>query len=364
MGPQGDTGVQGPTGPQGLRGETGPAGPQGLQGDTGLTGPAGPTGPQGPTGPSGSIGGTDKQFIFNDAGVAAGTEVYYDKISDQVGVGTDNPNETLTLNGVMSLQELTVSPSETDGYGKLFVKQVSGVDSFTKLLLHMEGANGSTSFVDSSGSAHTLTAHGDVHISTIYSRIDAGSGEFDGTGDYLTIPAHNDFVFGAGDFTIEAWIKAVDNGDYHDRIISNCMDATSGGWQFLLMSDSGKLGFGNSPGSLIQGTSNVRDDEWHHVAVVRSGSTTFLFVDGIEEGNTSDSTNYNLNQELLIGVYYESRDSSGHFEGFMNELRVSKGIARWTGNFTPPSEPYGQGSALYFRSSSGTEYKVELTPVQ
>ncbi len=125
-GPQGDTGYVGPqgeTGPTGPQGQTGPAGPQGdtgptgavgdtgpvgPRGDTGQTGPhgeTGPTGPQGQTGPvgpqgdTGPVGGNDGQLIYNDAGNAAGAEIYYDKTTGYVGVGTTNPLELLHVGG-------------------------------------------------------------------------------------------------------------------------------------------------------------------------------------------------------------------------------------------------------------------------
>ncbi len=92
QGPQGDTGLMGLMGPEGPMGYTGPQGPRGD------TGPAGYTGPQGPTGP---VAGADMQLIYNDAGTAAGSEIYYDDQSQFLGIGESNPQSRLQVNGMV-----------------------------------------------------------------------------------------------------------------------------------------------------------------------------------------------------------------------------------------------------------------------
>lgn len=99
-GPTGPSGPQGPQGPQGDSGPMGPPGPQGPQGPQGDSGPMGPQGPEGPQGPPGPIAGSNKQFIYNDNGIAAGAEVYYDNTTGFVGIGTgslgnDFANDTM-----------------------------------------------------------------------------------------------------------------------------------------------------------------------------------------------------------------------------------------------------------------------------
>jgi hypothetical protein len=219
----------------------------------------------------------------------------------------------------------------------------TGNDANTKLLLHMDGTNGSSSFTDNSASGHTVTANGSASIVTSQSKFGGASGNFDGAGDYLQVGASADFVFGSGDFTIDTWIKIQSNDGYHDRIISNGPDGAAGGWQFIVNSGSHALCFGNSPCSVASASTNLHDNAWHHVAVVRSGTTLRLFVDGNQEASVTDATNYSRNAALIMGAYYDAPNDSGNYLGGMDELRVSKGIARWTANFTPPSTPYGAG---------------------
>src|SRR5690606_29617491 len=84
-----------------------------------------------------------------------------------------------------------------------------------KVLLHFEGSDGSATFTDSNigGAAKTWTANGNAQIDTAQSKFGAASGLFDGTGDYITTPDHNDFTLGSSDFTIDFWAKRNSNGN-------------------------------------------------------------------------------------------------------------------------------------------------------
>ena len=83
-----------------------------------------------------------------------------------------------------------------------------GNDEYTKLLIHSNTTDGSTTFVDSSvgGSTHTITANGDVHHETDQAKFGASSIQFDGTGDFFSIPSSSDFAFGTENFTIDFWV--------------------------------------------------------------------------------------------------------------------------------------------------------------
>ena len=85
------------------------------------------------------------------------------------------------------------------------VTNTESYDSYTKLMLHMEGSDGSTTFTDEIGKA--VTANGNAQIDTAQKKFGAASGLFDGTGDYLTLANSNDWSFGSGDFTIDFWVN-------------------------------------------------------------------------------------------------------------------------------------------------------------
>lgn len=83
-------------------------------------------------------------------------------------------------------------------------------DSYTVSLLHMNGVDGSTTFTDESGKS--WTAKGNAQIDTAGSRFGGASALFDGSGDYMELPDHEDFNVGSGDFTVDFWFRKNANG--------------------------------------------------------------------------------------------------------------------------------------------------------
>ena len=196
------------------------------------------------------------------------------------------------------------------------------------LLLSMEGANNSTTFTDLSNNAFTVSVFGDAKVVTTDGDFSSGALDLDGSGDYLTTPADPAFAFGTGDFTIECYLKA-------DIVSSNDGVFSFGTNQLMLaiFSSDWYLGTEGSGGTNMgSATASTRQ----HVAVTRSGTTLRLFVDGVEKGSTSNSANL-TNDFMNIGFYFSS---DYPFDGRISWLRVTKGVARYTANFTPPTAPF------------------------
>jgi hypothetical protein len=191
------------------------------------------------------------------------------------------------------------------------------------LLLHMNGANDGTTFTDTSANAHTITVSGGAKLTTTGPKLGSACGTFDGASDYLTTPASSTFAFGTGNFTVEFWC-------YPNVVSDNDGLFTFGSSLFLaLYAGNWMLGTAGSGGSSMGAAST---GSWQHVAVTRSGTSLRLFVDGAQVGSTlTDSTNLAQNQ-MAVGYYY---DSTFGFNGKIDELRVTKGVARYTADFTP-----------------------------
>ncbi len=225
-------------------------------------------------------------------------------------------------------------------------------DSYTKSLLHFNGTDASTTFTDESGK--TWTANGDAQIDTAQSKFGGASGLFDGNGDYVSTGSSSDFSFG-GDFTIDCWVKY--NGrqstdsqpSWYNGIITDAKynSGTINGWRLrkeyvsntVQNADFAAWTTGTSNVSL-QGTSDIANGSWHHIAVVRNGSRIDLYVDGVSEANTTYSgTIANDSTGVQIGKGWTDLSQDWH-NGWIDEVRISKGIARWTSNFTPPTAEY------------------------
>jgi hypothetical protein len=197
------------------------------------------------------------------------------------------------------------------------------------LLLRGDGTNGSTTIIDGSSSPKTVTAFGNAQISTAQSKFGGTSIAFDGTGDYLTVASDAAFVFGTGDFTIELWIKTTDTvGGLVTKIAGG-----SGNWDLVL--NVSNVYFQNQYFAVNlynRNATTILDNNWHHLAVCRSGTSHRCFFDGVQQGSTvTDSNNYNGTGDLRIGS-----DGYGDFNGYIDDLRITKGVARYTTTFTPP----------------------------
>jgi hypothetical protein len=223
--------------------------------------------------------------------------------------------------------------------------------SSVTLLVGFEGADGSTTFTDQSPSGHTLTANGNAQVDTAQLKFGAASGLFDGTGDYISIPDSDDFSFGAGDFTIEAFVRlnSLANPDF--MIVSKYSTSLTTAEWFFGRTSSGNLSFlaffGNGSNDFISVPGAVTPviDTWYHAAVTRSGSTFRVFWQGAQVGSLSSAvTLANKNQGLRIGS--RNHSSPSYLNGWLDQLRITKGVPRYTGHFVPPQGPFSQYKAL------------------
>ena len=200
------------------------------------------------------------------------------------------------------------------------------VDLKTVLLMHCDGANNSTSFFDNSVYGKTLTAAGDAKMTTANKKFGTAAATFDGTGDTITAASSSDFAFGTGDFTVEMWVYII---SWNSSALYQ-IPVTSG-FQFGREGTTTKWGVAEAGVAWrVQSSTLPSTGVWHHVAATRSGTTTRVFLDGTIVASGTDTSNY-AQGSLVIG---------GSFTGQIDELRVSKGIARYTANFTPATEAF------------------------
>lgn len=208
------------------------------------------------------------------------------------------------------------------------------------LLLHGDGTNGSTSIIDSSPSSKAVTAVGDARISTAQSMFSGSSIVFDGSGDYLVVvgsETNPDFDFGTLNFTIEAWIMLAVNNFF--SLAAKRPAASPSGWQVSSGDFSARIG-GIWRQSVIS-VPNPAINTWTHIALTRSGNSFRMFYNGLQVGSTytqSGSLEQLTTHPLRIGV--AGGTSELFANGFMNELRITKGVARYTANFNPPTTPF------------------------
>jgi len=228
-------------------------------------------------------------------------------------------------------------------------------DSYTKAMLHFDGANGSTTFTDESGK--TWTASGNAQISTAQSVFGGASGQFDGTGDYITTPDSADWQLDSGsnanEWTIDFRIRF--NGDPGTAAVGFMQQYVDANNRCNIRLDGNALYFAvRSGGTIIVNVSNAWNPAtatWYHLAIVKQGTTGYkMFVDGSQIGTTQTDTDVipSWTGTFQVGRYSSDGSTHGYLNGWIDELRISKGIARWINNFTPPAYPYNPSGGYWY----------------
>ena len=207
------------------------------------------------------------------------------------------------------------------------------------LLLHGDGTNGSQTFLDNSPRVKTLTAFGTAQISTaIVPKFGVSSLLFDNSRfNYITAPSNTDFAFGTGDFCVEAWIYQRSQSQYAALLeIGN--HQTNTGILFI----TGSNGFQIYSNAFIGGSGNpLTLNVWQHVAYSRSGTTLRVFLNGIQQGsNATFSNNLSVTTNVSIGFAATTASTDYDFDGYIDDIRVTKGVPRYTANFPVPTEAF------------------------
>jgi hypothetical protein len=289
--------------------------------------------------------------VVRTSTAASGLTIYLNGVS--VATGTDATNDTV-------VQTLYVAGGNTVFGGGYItnVRIVKGVAVYTGAFTpptspltatqssgtNISAITGSqTSFlscqslsaIDNSVNSQTITKLGDtaitkfipfsaptsVTVNNVYSMF------FDGTGDYLTTPSNAVFAFGTGDFTIEGWFYFTGTIATYQR---------PWGWSDAndnIEINASVLRFGGTnQGTLITGTTTILARVWYHIAVTRLSGVYKMWLNGVQEGGSATNSWNSSARQMGIGAYPTGVDP---ITGYISNLRVVKGIAVYTGTFTP-----------------------------
>jgi hypothetical protein len=191
-------------------------------------------------------------------------------------------------------------------------------------------------FVDSSATPRAVRVVGSVGHAGV-TAAGAGALGLGSTSSGLVVAGSQDFAFPSGtDFTVEAFVYSTSMTQYK-QIIGQWGSTNS----YQLALNGGALGWVTPAGQWApQAPTPLSLNTWHHVAVARAGMVTKLFVDGAVVGTASDNLNYTFNNATGMGIgRVAEQNGYGFYGGAIDEVRVTKGVARYTGPFTPPALP-------------------------
>jgi hypothetical protein len=209
----------------------------------------------------------------------------------------------------------------------------------TNILLTNFLANFTAAGIYDSVGNNPIETVGNVQVSTAVKKFGESSMFFDGSGDYLVIPTTNaPCQFGTADFTIEAWIYSTSIAN-QQMILSNRIAAT-GTANFGLQIYQSKVRMGNQNVDYLVGAITLSSNTWYHVAVSRISGTFRLFINGVlDVANTSAQT-MSSNSITVCGGDGTYAPTQYPFIGYIQDLRVSKGVGRYSGAFTPPAAAF------------------------
>lgn len=213
--------------------------------------------------------------------------------------------------------------------------------AFVVLLLHFDGTNGSTAFTDSSSNNWTMTAGGNAQLSTATPKYGTACGVFDGVGDYVDAPSSGLFSSASTDFTIEAWINP--NTVAATRIILSTRPSGADRGISFYINTSGKLSFnawdasGNAI-AIVSSSASISTSAYTHVAVTKNGSNYTLWINGVADGTVSTATA--VGPTASCSVSRDRTVSGREFDGLIDELRFTIGVARYTADFVPPTAAF------------------------
>ncbi len=248
----------------------------------------------------------------------------------------DGVDDVLTSNDTFSFDDFAAFVVYQDG-------NEGGNDSFTKLLLHFDG-----NFSDSSASNHTLTNRNNVTFQSSPNsphNTDSDIANFNAA-HYIDTPDSEDWNLGSEDFTIDFWVyfNQITGSGVHD-FVGQQTDGSN--YMNMVYQESNDKLTWQVPGvksPMISVDFDPAASQWYHIALVRDGSSYEFFIDGVSQGTDTNSQAYpNYTGPLRIGQLFN------YLDGKLEEFRFTKGVARYTTNFTPPSEPYAGSNTNFER---------------
>jgi len=285
-------------------------------------------------------GSTLSVFVNGSRVYTTTTSAAIQQSGNGFNIGTANASSGATnfngyLSGFRYIKGTTLPYDPTQTTITVPTSPVTAVTD-TQLLLNFTNAG----VVDATAK-NVLETVGNAQISTTQSKWGGGSISFDGTADALRIPddEKENLRFGTGNFTIEFWAWKSANGsmDYDTVISIGSTGSYNGGFSVELSASRGFC-FIYDNAVRIQSNFNPNDSTWNHYAVVRDGSTFALYKNGSRLTTATLTPTLGITGTAYVGAGALTDNS---FNGYIDDLRVSKGLARYTGaTYTTPTAPF------------------------
>jgi hypothetical protein len=218
--------------------------------------------------------------------------------------------------------------------------------SSVSLLLPMDGTD--STFVDASPATKQITAGGNATQSATQSKFGGKSAYFDGSGDYLTLASTSDLSFSTGAFTIECWVYAASYSASQTLYARAAPGNQAAREMAVQITNANTLRFYHGQRGVndtireFTAPTTLTENAWHHIALSRDGSGVCrAFFNGVASSTThTDSANLDNDFPAFVGNFVLGGDFYDPLTGYIDDLRITKGHARYTATFTPPAAAF------------------------
>lgn len=271
---------------------------------------------------------------------------------DASTVFTDSETTPKTITATGNARITTVQ-SKFGGASGVFYG--AGIDASTKLMLHMDDVG----LTDSEFVPKTTTLNGAITRSATQSKFGGFSASFDGLTQYISLADSADWFFDVGDFTIDFWM-------YPTLSQAGCLFSqyvSGSDRNYFILEADGSLFWQYTVGGVdiaiySSDPGVVTVNSWQHVALVRSGSSAKLFINGVSVTFSALTPIGSSSLSDLAAPFNLGTVAGNFYTGYIDEFRVSKGVARWTSNFIVPVLAYTTGDYLSVATSTDFNFST------
>ena len=268
--------------------------------------------------------GSTARIFFNGVLNASNTNSTNIAGTSAIGIGGNPAGANLFTGGYMSNIRFIKG---TALYTANFAPPITPFTAITNTQLLLNCTNGA---IFDNTAKNVLETVGNAQISTTQSKWGGSSMYFDGTGDALLPPASKLLAFSTGDFTVELWVYPV---AWDSNMVVIQGGSNGFGIQKYSAGSTGNIGVIINGGWVITDATLPTTGQWTHIAVARAGGVLRFFVNGTISGSTPANTS-----DISDGIKNIGGEAGQtYFNGYMDDIRVTKGVARYITNFTPPT---------------------------
>jgi hypothetical protein len=290
------------------------------------------------------------KFSDNSAATAAALGNDYsgnnnDWTPNNLSIVTGGPTSVAAASGALPVYNTTDTYGTVKGTGT----RTDSNSSSIVLAIPMDGANNGTTFTDESatikgsGSAKSITVNGNAKTVTSVSKFYGSSGAYDGTGDYLSLASSADFqLWNSTAWTVECfiYINSLASTFYFFGVGNRASTTTR---CMLSVNTSGNIVIdwdGTSADTTVTFTTGLATGRWYHIAAASNGTALKIYVDGIAASQTATlgtSTQANAPVSIAVPGLAANPATYNGLNGYLQDFRIYKGVAKYTSNFNPPS---------------------------